>query len=66
MVWQLIAEAVRFRELLLALTYRDIRVKYKQAFLGVFWVFFMPLVAIASGEAVDMDAEMSDGEAGSN
>ena len=24
------------------------------------------LVAIASGEAVDMDAEMSDGEAGSN
>ena len=49
MVWRLIAEAVRFRELLFALTYHDIRVKYKQAFLGVFWVFFMPIMAIASG-----------------
>ena len=49
MAWRLLVDAVRFRDLLLALTYRDIRVKYKQAFLGVFWVFFMPVVAIASG-----------------
>ena len=38
-----------YRELLLALTYRDIRVKYKQAVMGIAWVIFMPLLAICSG-----------------
>ena len=40
---------IGYRELLLALTYRDIRVKYKQAALGISWAFFMPLMAISSG-----------------
>lgn len=42
-------EIYQYRELLLALTYRDIRVKYKQAVMGVMWVFFMPVLAITSG-----------------
>ncbi len=31
------------RELLLALTYREVQVRYKQAFLGMAWAVFMPL-----------------------
>lgn len=42
-------EIIEYRELLLALTYRDIRVKYKQAVMGIAWVIFMPLMAISSG-----------------
>lgn len=46
---QLAQEVYAYRELLLALTYRDIRVKYKQALFGVMWVFFMPVLAVSSG-----------------
>jgi lipopolysaccharide transport system permease protein len=46
---QLTKEIYAYRELLFALTYRDIRVKYKQAVMGVMWVFFMPVLAICSG-----------------
>jgi ABC-type polysaccharide/polyol phosphate export permease len=38
-----------YRELLFALVYRDLRVRYKQAVLGVAWVIFMPALAIGSG-----------------
>ncbi len=44
-----IRQTFEYRELLLALTYRDIKVKYKQAMLGVLWVFFLPTMAIGSG-----------------
>ena len=46
---RLFREVYDHRELLWALTGRDIRVKYKQAVMGVLWVFFMPVVGIASG-----------------
>ena len=42
-------EIYRYRDLLLALTVRDIRIKYKQAAMGMAWVFFMPVLAITSG-----------------
>lgn len=45
----MIKELYEYRDLLTALTYRDIRVKYKQAVMGIMWVFFMPLLAIGSG-----------------
>ncbi len=44
-----VKEILVYRELLLALTHRDIRVKYKQAAMGVLWVFFLPVLAITSG-----------------
>ena len=31
------------RELLLALTHREVQVRYRQAFLGMAWAVFMPL-----------------------
>src|SRR6185295_4834248 len=38
-----IAAVVERRELLLALTHREIQVRYKQAVLGMAWAVFMPL-----------------------
>jgi ABC-type polysaccharide/polyol phosphate export permease len=49
MLIQSVKEIVHYRDLLLALTSRDIRVKYKQAAMGMMWVFFMPILAITSG-----------------
>ncbi len=39
----MIGEIVRYRELLLSLTLREIRVRYKQSVLGVAWALFLPL-----------------------
>lgn len=49
MLTRMFKELYEYRDLLFALTYRDIRVKYKQAVMGVMWVFFMPILAITSG-----------------
>lgn len=40
------------RELLLQLTIRDIRVRYKQATMGLAWALFMPAVIVLSGLVV--------------
>lgn len=42
-----LSELWRFRELLLSLTGRDIKLRYKQTFLGIAWVVLQPLVASA-------------------
>ncbi|MBN1341101.1 MAG: ABC transporter permease [Phycisphaerae bacterium] len=39
----MIEELVRYRELLISLTLREIRVRYKQSSLGVAWALFLPL-----------------------
>jgi len=49
MLTRMFKEIYAYRDLLFALAYRDIRVKYKQAVMGILWVFFMPLLAISSG-----------------
>ena len=41
-----------YRELLFALTGRDIRVRYKQAAFGIAWAFFLPLLAVVSGVVI--------------
>lgn len=45
-------EVWSYRELLVALTARDIRVRYKQAAFGIAWAFFLPLLAILSGVVI--------------
>ncbi len=40
-------EQVRFRELLLQITLRDLRVRYKQTIMGFGWAMFVPLVNTA-------------------
>jgi hypothetical protein len=43
------SDLVEFRELLVELTIRDIRIRYKQAVMGVFWAILTPLVLLLSG-----------------
>jgi ABC-type polysaccharide/polyol phosphate export permease len=40
------------RDLLLILTWREIKVKYKQSVMGVLWAVFMPLVIVSAGIVV--------------
>lgn len=42
-------ELFQYRDLLFMLTFRDIRIRYKQAAMGFLWALFMPLIAIAAG-----------------
>lgn len=42
-------ELIQARELLWALTWRDIRVKYKQALFGLAWAVFLPVLAVGAG-----------------
>jgi lipopolysaccharide transport system permease protein len=45
-------ELVQYRDLLYMLTWRDIRVKYKQSILGFMWAIFMPLLIVMAGMLV--------------
>lgn len=45
----IVRDLVHFRELLVELTLRDIRIRYKQAAMGVFWAILTPLVLLLSG-----------------
>src|SRR6266704_1918579 len=42
----------RYRELLIMITWRDIRVKYKQSVMGFMWALFMPLLIVCAGVLV--------------
>src|SRR3989338_5230744 len=45
----MIGEIIKYRDLLFMLTFRDIRIRYKQAAMGFLWAIFMPIVAVAAG-----------------
>jgi lipopolysaccharide transport system permease protein len=45
----MIREVLRFRALLYMMTWRDIRIKYKQSILGVLWAILMPAVIVLAG-----------------
>lgn len=47
-----ISERERFRELLFMLTWRDIKVRYKQSVMGFLWAVFMPALIVVSGVLV--------------
>ncbi len=44
-----LAELRRFKELFLVLAYRDIRVRYKQSVMGLFWAILMPSLIVLAG-----------------
>ena len=39
----------KYRDLWYMLTFRDIRIRYKQAAMGFLWAIFMPIIGIAAG-----------------
>ena len=45
----MIKELFKYRDLLFMLTFRDIRIRYKQAAMGFLWAIFMPVIAVAAG-----------------
>ena len=47
-----VLELYRFRELLLMITWRDIRIKYKQSIMGILWAVLMPLMIVGAGVMV--------------
>jgi lipopolysaccharide transport system permease protein len=42
-------ELYRFRELLFMITWRDVKVKYKQSVMGFMWALFMPMLIVCAG-----------------
>jgi len=42
-------EIIAYRDLIFMLTFRDIKIRYKQAIMGFAWAIFMPIIAILSG-----------------
>ncbi len=49
---RLFKDLYAYRDLLFAMTSRDITVRYKQAIMGVAWAFFLPLLAVVSGVVI--------------
>ena len=45
----MLKELIRYRELLGAFTWRNIKIKYKQTVMGFLWAVFMPIIIVLSG-----------------
>jgi lipopolysaccharide transport system permease protein len=46
---EMVGELIRSRDLLWQMTLRDLRIRYKQALLGVGWALLMPCLIVAAG-----------------
>src|SRR5215469_8213579 len=46
---QELTELCHYRELLYMLTYRDIKVRYKQSVMGLLWAVLMPILIVSAG-----------------
>jgi lipopolysaccharide transport system permease protein len=44
-----LSELCRYRELLVMLALRDIKIRYKQSLMGVFWALLMPILIVGAG-----------------
>lgn len=47
-----LAELLKYRELLYMISYRDIKVRYKQSVMGFLWAVLMPILIVMSGVVV--------------
>jgi lipopolysaccharide transport system permease protein len=47
-----LSELYRYRELLVMLALRDIKVRYKQSLMGFFWAILMPMLIVSAGIVV--------------
>src|SRR6185295_14176686 len=48
-LWTVAADVIRYRELLFELALRDLRIRYKQAVMGIAWAVLIPLVVALAG-----------------
>lgn len=47
-----LSRLLQYRELLYMLTWRDIRVRYKQSVMGIMWAILMPMLIVGAGALV--------------
>jgi len=59
---EMINELIEYRHLLFMLTWRDIKIKYKQSIMGFMWAIFMPLIIVAAGILVKKAFSMLSGK----
>ena len=59
---EMIQELIQYRHLLYMLTWRDIKIKYKQSIMGFLWAIFMPMIIVASGILVKKAFSMLSGK----
>lgn len=55
-------ELYRYRDLLYAITYRDIKVRYKQSVMGFLWAILMPIVIVMSGVVIRYAYSLASGK----
>jgi ABC-type polysaccharide/polyol phosphate export permease len=53
---QWIRELMRYRELLYMLSWREVRIRYKQSVMGLLWAFLMPVIITLAGVIVRVAA----------
>ncbi len=63
MMKEMIKELIQYRHLLFMLTWRDIKIKYKQSVMGFMWALFMPMMIVAAGILVRKAFSMVSGTA---
>jgi ABC-type polysaccharide/polyol phosphate export permease len=61
---RILGDLVEFRELLREVTLRDIRIRYKQAAMGVAWAILTPLIVVLSGWVLRLAFGRLSGEVG--
>jgi ABC-type polysaccharide/polyol phosphate export permease len=49
---EIVLDTWHYRDLLLQMTLRDVRIRYKQAVMGFAWAIFMPLLIVAAGALI--------------
>jgi len=59
---EMIQELIQYRHLLYMLTWRDIKIKYKQSVMGFLWAIFMPMMIVAAGILVKKAFSMLSGK----
>jgi lipopolysaccharide transport system permease protein len=59
---KMIKEVIRYRDLLYMLTWREIRIRYKQSIMGFLWAMLMPILIVGSGILVRQAFAMSSGK----
>ncbi|RJP20376.1 MAG: hypothetical protein C4529_09645 [Deltaproteobacteria bacterium] len=47
-----LSELISYRELIYMITWREIRIKYKQSVMGFLWAVFMPIIIVSAGVLV--------------
>ena len=47
-----LTELYRYRDLLYIITWRDVKIRYKQSIMGVLWAVLMPFLIVSAGVLV--------------